>query len=121
MNDTVTRLMELADKAIAAQDQRLGILAQDYRQALQYELIKLFTPLSDEQITTVYFGATGQSLRPQDNVLAHKFARAIEHQHGIKGDSKRCPLCNYQHGHQIGCENNPVDIALKRGSTGETK
>lgn len=25
----------------------------------------------------------------------------------------RCPLCNYQHGHQIGCENNPVDIALK--------
>lgn len=26
---------------------------------------------------------------------------------------KRCPLCKYQHGHQIGCENNPVDIALK--------
>ena len=25
----------------------------------------------------------------------------------------RCPQCNYQHGHQIGCENNPVDIALK--------
>lgn len=24
----------------------------------------------------------------------------------------RCPLCNYQYGHQIGCENNPVDIAL---------
>lgn len=26
---------------------------------------------------------------------------------------KRCKVCNYQHGHQIGCENNPVDIALK--------
>ena len=26
---------------------------------------------------------------------------------------KHCPLCKYQHGHQIGCENNPVDIALK--------
>jgi hypothetical protein len=25
----------------------------------------------------------------------------------------RCPLCRYQHGHAIGCENNPVDIALK--------
>lgn len=25
----------------------------------------------------------------------------------------RCELCQYQHGHQIGCANNPVDIALK--------
>jgi hypothetical protein len=25
---------------------------------------------------------------------------------------RRCPLCNYQHGHAIGCKNNPVDIAL---------
>lgn len=25
---------------------------------------------------------------------------------------QRCALCNYQHGHQIGCKNNPVDIAL---------
>ena len=41
-------------------------------------------PLTDEAIATVYWGATGQSLRPQDNVLAHKFARAIEAAHGIK-------------------------------------
>ena len=41
-------------------------------------------PLADEAIATVYWGATGQSLRPQDNVLAHKFARAIEAAHGIK-------------------------------------
>ena len=27
--------------------------------------------------------------------------------------AERCKVCNYQHGHQIGCENNPVDIALK--------
>ena len=27
-------------------------------------------------------------------------------------EAVRCPLCNYQYGHQIGCENNPVDIAL---------
>ena len=25
----------------------------------------------------------------------------------------RCTECNYQHGHMIGCKNNPVDIALK--------
>jgi len=41
-------------------------------------------PLTDEAIATVYWGATGQSLRPQDNVLAHNFARAIEATHGIK-------------------------------------
>ena len=27
--------------------------------------------------------------------------------------SSRCPMCSYQHGHQIGCENNPIDIALR--------
>lgn len=25
----------------------------------------------------------------------------------------RCPLCQYQNGHRIGCDNNPVDIALR--------
>jgi hypothetical protein len=28
--------------------------------------------------------------------------------------AQRCPLCNYQHGHAIGCTNNPVDIALDK-------
>lgn len=41
-------------------------------------------PLTDVQIATLYWGTTGQSLRPQDNALAHKFARAIEAVHGIK-------------------------------------
>ena len=27
--------------------------------------------------------------------------------------ASRCPMCFYQHGHQIGCENNPIDIALR--------
>ena len=85
MNDTVTKLMALVDDAIAASHE----INHDYtitRQALQDELVRLFTPLTDEQIATVYFGATEQSLRPQDNVLAHKFARAIEFQHGITGE-----------------------------------
>jgi hypothetical protein len=31
----------------------------------------------------------------------------------IAAKPARCPLCKYQHGHAIGCDNNPVDIALK--------
>lgn len=31
----------------------------------------------------------------------------------------RCELCNYQHGHAIGCANNPVDVALKAASQKE--
>ena len=104
MNDTVKRLMGLADdyaynKAEAMRNQyeswhsRASMRQDDAetdesRQALEDELVRLFTPLSDEQIATVYFGATEQSLRPQDNVLAHKFARAIEFQHGITGETK---------------------------------
>ena len=28
--------------------------------------------------------------------------------------SIRCPLCNYQYGHSIGCRNNPLDQALAK-------
>ena len=41
-------------------------------------------PLTDWEISNVYFDATGQGLRLQDKALAHKFARAIEAAHGIK-------------------------------------
>ena len=35
---------------------------------------------------------------------------------------QRCPECGYQHGHAIGCVNNPVDIALSaRWQDGEVK
>jgi hypothetical protein len=33
---------------------------------------------------------------------------------------QRCALCNYQHGHAIGCKNNPVDIALAKLATPPT-
>ena len=32
---------------------------------------------------------------------------------GWKLVPSRCPLCEYQHGHRIGCDNNSVDIALR--------
>jgi hypothetical protein len=31
----------------------------------------------------------------------------------------RCELCGYQHGHAIGCANNPVDIALGKEKPSE--
>lgn len=31
------------------------------------------------------------------------------------GVKVRCELCGYQHGHAIGCTNNPVDMALTAG------
>lgn len=89
MTDTVTRLMELADEyADSAEAKGKGHPKYaEARQALEAELTRLFTPLTEVQIATVYFGATEQSLRPQDNVLAHKFARLVEFQHGIGGES----------------------------------
>jgi len=49
--------------------------------------LKPIEPLNDPVIATIYFGATQQSLRPQDNKLAHSFARAIErHILGEKND-----------------------------------
>lgn len=95
MTNTVARLMRLVDDYAALRgnwdsgntSETTPHLVVSARQALEAELTRLFTPLSDEQIATVYFGATGQSLRPQDNVLAHKFTKAIEQQHGIGGES----------------------------------
>lgn len=39
-------------------------------------------------------------------ILRHRAAIA-----SAKGNT-RCPLCRYQHGHAIGCANNPVDQTL---------
>lgn len=40
-----------------------------------------------------------------DHILPNLLARRL---HPL-----RCEACNYQHGHAIGCKNNPVDSALK--------
>ena len=39
----------------------------------------------------------------------------------LTDEQKRCPLCRYDHGHSIGCDNNPVDIALKAADTLEAQ
>ena len=71
--DTVTLAMQCTDYKVSAGKHWLSNTPPAQRK-----------PLTDEAIATVYWGATGQSLRPQDNVLAHNFARSIEAAHGIK-------------------------------------
>ncbi|KAE8545396.1 hypothetical protein [Marinobacter nauticus] len=39
--------------------------------------------------------------------------QAARAQGGQAADVAACPLCEYERGHQIGCENNPVDMALR--------
>lgn len=56
-------------------------------------------------------GATTPERQAADPLSAMNVGRALIAKAG--GVPSRCPLCSYQHGHAIGCENNPVDIALK--------
>lgn len=56
-------------------------------------------------------GATTPERQAADPLSAMNVGRALIARAG--GVPSRCPLCGYQHGHAIGCENNPLDIALK--------
>jgi len=47
-------------------------------------------------------------------VEPHKNARELGLDYEPVAPVQRCTLCNYQHGHAIGCKNNPVDIALAK-------
>jgi hypothetical protein len=44
------------------------------------------------------------------------FAKRVDEifKQALAAPVQRCALCNYQHGHAIGCKNNPVDIALDK-------
>jgi len=50
---------------------------------MQAEAQQVSVPATDGEIYTAYITATNQTLRPQDERLALKFARAIEAHHGI--------------------------------------
>jgi hypothetical protein len=59
---------------------------QRYREAYEAglnEAQQVAVPATDGEIYTAYITATNQTLRPQDERLALKFARAIEAHHGI--------------------------------------
>ena len=77
MIDTVTKLMRMID-AYATDPAYKG--TSGLRQALQDELVRLFTPLTDEQIDdaceSLGFGALSWTV----------VARAVEKAHGITGE-----------------------------------
>ena len=83
MNDTVTKLMGLADDyADWAEAKGKGHCArEEARQALQDELVRLFTPLTDEQLESMAYGFGGV---PAPHLM---FAREIEVRHGIHTNS----------------------------------
>ena len=81
MNDTVNRLMGMIeDYGLIC---KLGLNQAEPRQALEAELVRLFTPLSDEQI---------HNADPMPHCMFDsqriEFARAIEAAHGITGGAE---------------------------------
>lgn len=87
MNDTVTKLMSLADKYSIAYGWSgdNGVRTIDARQALQDELVRLCAPLTDEQIRLSIPEGDGWKFEVGfDDAVA--FAKTIEAIHGITGE-----------------------------------
>lgn len=90
MNDTVARLMALADEYMM--QEREGINGYEARQALQDELQKLFTPLSDEQVYEISIEASLQLRDYAFGIRSEKplsVSRLTEQAHGIGERNKQ--------------------------------
>lgn len=95
MTNTVTRLMELADRYAANYRAHYtpagceNVNITDARQALEAELTRLFTPLSDEQIESGRkdMFSTGNPFCPCDRKTMRKAVQWAERQHSIGGES----------------------------------
>lgn len=88
MNDTVQKLMGLADDY--ADERRLGFSQEDVqakRQALHDELTRLFTPLSDEQIQEGVRAWFVTDIVPGQDPFLRRMRAAINAAHGIGGES----------------------------------
>lgn len=84
MTDTITRLMALADEyALRNYHHHAPGHRELTRQALQDGLQKLFTPLSDGQIKSMY-----HRLCNSVGASYGTMARATEAAHGITGETK---------------------------------
>ena len=94
MNDTVTKILELADDFAAATHNyfadQANVVAWEKmvseRQALQDELTRLFTPLSDEQISNVFRNASPGWLEETDTWSFKCGIKFAESRHGITGE-----------------------------------
>ena len=102
MTDTVTRLMKHADRYSLASGLGDGAGELRHRQALHDELVRLFTPLSDEQIQEAAtlavkrkelnwagFSEDGYGVYtiPVLSTSHMKLIRIAEQAHGIGGES----------------------------------
>ena len=86
MNDTVKRLMELADEYMM--QEREGTNGYKARQALEAELTRLFTPLKHTQIFDIVKAT--HAAEPDETSLtwAVKFVDLVEEAHGITGGAE---------------------------------
>ena len=79
MNDTVTKILELVSEYAEhyAEDRKWGTFTADTtksHQALQDELVRLFTPLTDEQIRA----CTPLGMQHMTDGVIRELARAVE-------------------------------------------
>lgn len=79
MNDTAKRLLDIADAYANAVEERDIEGEKKARQALQDELIKLFAPLTDEQIAQAW--AVGE--HNASAATKRRITKKIEAMHGI--------------------------------------
>ena len=82
MNDTVKRLMSLADEYRNAGPNRVGQCAK----ALEAELARLFTPLSDEQIKQSV--GVGEEYWATSKIFIKAIFQAAEQAHEITGGAE---------------------------------
>ena len=85
MNDTVTKLMGIADE-YALRCSTAHVSIEPARQALQDELTRLFTPLTDEQATKFL---RDECIYTSEDICGWSFgqgAKWAEKQHGITGE-----------------------------------
>lgn len=85
MNDTVTKLLELADTYAEAVTYRSEAAQISTRQALQDELVRLFTPLTDERIMKAFCA------KPHSTQYVGVFfagVRWAQQMHGITGEKQ---------------------------------
>ena len=78
MNDTVKQIMMMVDEYMI--QERDGANGCEARQALQEELTRLFTPLTDEQINALQLEHVGKTK------WFTSIVRDIEVAHGITGE-----------------------------------
>jgi hypothetical protein len=91
MNDTVTKILDLVGEYAEhyAEDRKWGTFTADTtksHQALQDELVRLFTPLTDEHVDDLFAAVVDKVNAGEIAYESVGLARAVEAMHGITGE-----------------------------------